>query len=172
MSIKKPQLFFYFFLILGIGAYQFLKPQPMLRKSFSGVNVSQFSSRGVVDRIINLQIDVTRENEITSSVSLPFDFDDSLQYKWILGQGVKLIEGSLLGSTEKGFTKGQPVKIKIKVSGFNSQNNHHIGFEVSGLKNNHRIYAEGLISSQFEKSFENTVQNVERLKAENSGAQK
>ena len=172
MSIKKPQLIIYLIFALSIYFYQSLGPKQMTRKSFSAVNVSQFSSHGVVDRIINLKIEVKNENEITSVISLPFDFEEGLEYKWILGQNVILKEGALTGKSEIGFRKDQTKKIKIKVAGFDSKNNRHIGFEVWGTKNNRRLFAEGLISSQTDKSFEAVVQNVERSKIEKSCAKK
>ena len=170
MSIKKPQLILLVLFAVVFSIYQ-LNKVPSVRRSFaSGINVSQYSSHGIVDRIINLKIETSRNahtdsiSEVAALISLPFDFDGELQYKWTLGQNLILKEGSLTGSTIKSFQKDKPEKIYISVEGFTPDNLRHIGFEIYGMKNNRRIFADGLISSQKEKSFEKTVQRNSGIK--------
>lgn len=182
MSIKKPQLILLSILFLGFGVFQYLKPRTPIRKSFSPDNIliSQFSSLGMRERIINLKIetsnldqkDAVLKTEVVALVSLPFDFDDQLQYKWTLGQDVSLIEGQLKGSTEKGFLKNEPQRLKISVRGYSKENLRHINLEVWGIQSGRRLYADGVISSQKEESFENTVQQVEKIRAKNRGLRK
>ena len=170
MSIKKPQLFLLVLLTAVFSIYQ-LNKGPSVRRSFaSGINVSQYSSHGVVDRIINLKIETSRKansdsiSEVAALISLPFDFDGELHYKWTLGQNVILKEGSLSGTTIKSFQKDKQEQIYISVEGFTPKNLRHIGFEIYGIKNNRRIFADGLISSQKEQSFEKTVQRNSGIK--------
>lgn len=177
MSVKKPQLYFILFLSLSFGLYQFFKAPVMIRKSFAtGINVSEYSSRGVTDRTILLKLDTSdlskNKVDVIAQVSVPFNFNEELRYKWTLGQNVVLKQGVLEGSIGKGLKKDTLEKISIQVQGFNINDRRHIGFEIWGTKNGRRIYADGLISSQKENSFENIVQNVERLKAEKSGIRK
>ncbi len=171
MSIKKPQLILIVFLLIGWSAYKLLQAPDQLRRSFAtGINVSQFSSHGIVDRVINLKISIIHADstndqvEVVAEVALPFDFDGALEYKWILGQGVILKEGQLRGKTNILFTKDSVQKIKLRVNGFSPENLRHIGFEIFGTKNGRRLFAEGLISSQLEKSFEKTVQRNSGIK--------
>jgi hypothetical protein len=181
MSLKKFQFSLLILIPFFAGYFLYLNMNSpkMIRPSFHGINVSEFSSHGIVDRVILLKARTSDVNNLAESetakisvdITLPFDFDDQLQYKWILGQKVFLSEGNLTGSV-KNFKKDTPQSIQISVRGYNSFNNRHIGLEVSGLKNNRRIYSDLLISSQQEKSFENTVKNVERIKSQKSGFRK
>ncbi len=181
MSIKKPQLIFLTIMLIGFGLYQFTKPQTLIRRSFSSQPVvSEYSAHGIIDRLIDLKIetsnlkskDAAMKAEIMASLSLPFNFDDELHYKWTLGQNVILKEGDLEGTVGPGFQKDQVSKIKIIVQGFSAENLRHIGFEVWGKRNDRRLFADGLISSQKENSFEDIVQNVGRLKLKKTGAHK
>ena len=181
MSIKKPQFIFLIFMLLSFGLYKFAQPKTMTRRSFAGqVNVSQFSSHGVVDRLIDLKIktgDLKSEhaNESTNIVahfSVPFDLSEPLHYKWTLGQNVTLTDGVLEGQLTSPPVKDQVEKIAISVKGFSADQLRHIGFEIWGERNGRRIYADGLISSQKENSFEAIVQHVEKMKNQKTGVSK
>lgn len=163
MSIKKPQLFFYLFLIIGFSFYQYTKPAAQKRRSFAGgINISEYSSHGVVDRVISLKIETSEtknsQTDVVAIVTLPFDFENELHYKWTLRQDVVLKEGLLVGTTAKNSKKEIAEKIKISVQGYSPDKLRHIGFEIYGEKNGRRIFADGLISSQKNNSFEKTVQ--------------
>ena len=131
---------------------------------------SKFSSKGVVDRIIQLKINFEKAQlnsekvKISAEVHMPFDFNDKLYFRWKLGQDVILSEGELTGEIN-GLLKNEPKKLLIWVTGFSKENNHHIGFEVYGIKNGKNIYGDTLIASDIENTFENIVQNVEKIKA-------
>ena len=180
MSIKKPQLYFLIFVLVGYALYSLIKPARPIPRSFtSEINVSQYTSRGIVDRIIGLKIKTksvrnigSNLTEVIAFVSMPFDFEGALQYKWTLGQNVQLVEGSLDGTTSPNFRREASKEIKIIVSGYDPKELRHIGFEVWGDKNGRRLYADGLISSQKENSFEDIVQHVEKMKAEKQGIHK
>lgn len=177
MSLKKPQLLFLIFSIFGVFLYSNMKNSSTNPKKFPPqIYVSQYSSRGIVDRSINLKItSVHKRNsttEVVAFVSMPFDFKGKIQYKWTLGQDVHLLEGQLAGDSEADFRRSIPQQIRILVSGYGPENLRHIGFEAWADKNGRRLYAEGLISSQKENSFEDIVQHVEKLKAEKSGIKK
>lgn len=170
MSVKKPQLILLVLFAVVFSIYQLNKVPPVRHSFASGINVSQYSSHGIVDRIINLKIETYQNkqsdsiSEVAALVSLPFDYDGELHYKWTLGQNVILKEGPLSGTTIKSFQKDKPEKIYISVEGFTPENLRHIGFEIYGTKNSRRIFADGLISSQTEKSFEKTVQRNSGIK--------
>ncbi len=178
MSVKKPQLIFLILLAIGFGLVKLTQPKPMVRPSFLGqVNVSQYSSQGIVDRVIQLKLrteNLTKsgETEITANIILPFDLREELHFKWTLGQNVILQEGLLEGISPDGIKKNQIEKIKITVKGYTVDQLRHIGFEVWALHGERRLYADGLISSQQEKSFENIVQHVEKMKAQKLGISK
>lgn len=174
MSIKKIATSFFLILILGTAAYERFSPaQRISRTSFAKpMNISQYSSRGIIDRVLHLDFKLKDSKEVFAIVSMPFDFDGEIQYQWTLGENVTVIEGTLKGSLHAGLKKDFPQQIKITVQGFDKNQSRHIGFEIWGDKNGRRIYADGLISSQQENSFETIVQNVEKIKAEKNGIHK
>lgn len=184
MSIKKPQFLFLIFIAASFVVLQYLPVFFSNEKKHKGFaqpfNVSQYSSRGIVDRVIQLKIETRasanheapEETEVVAFVSLPFNFSGQLQYKWTLGQNVTLVEGSLTGSSSGEFQQDTSQPFKIIVRGYDKTQLRHIGFEIWGDKNGRRIFADGLISSQKENSFEDVVQHVEKMKAEKLGIRK
>lgn len=132
---------------------------------------SKFTGKGVVDRVIKLKLNAEKADtnsekvEISAEFKLAFDFNDQLHYRWKLGQDVILVDGDLNGQVN-GLTGNEPKKLTITVTGFSKETNHQIGFEISGIKNGKNIFADGLIASDMENTFENIVQNVEKIKAE------
>ena len=168
-------------MLLSFSLYKFTQPETMTRRSFAAqVNVSQFSSHGVVDRLIDLKIktgDLKSEHanestNIVAHVSVPFDLNQPLHYKWTLGQSVTLTDGTLEGQMTSPLIKDQIEKIAIAVKGFSADQLRHLGFEIWGERNGRRIYADGLISSQKENSFEDIVQHVEKIKNQKKGFSK
>lgn len=152
---------------VGIITFVYKKPSHTERPQRL---TSMFSSKGVGDRIINLAMhaDEVKTNEesaeVTVDISMPFSFDSSVYYKWKLGEGVSLIEGSQSGQLA-GISHTEPLKLSIKVTGFSKQINHQVGFEIYGLKNGRKIYGDSIIASDKESTFEDIVQNVEKIKA-------
>ncbi|MCC2678913.1 MAG: hypothetical protein K0R29_1489 [Pseudobdellovibrio sp.] len=131
---------------------------------------SVFTSKGVSTRLLKVVLEhekVQTDSEtasVTALVSMPFEFNNNLNFKWKLGEGVKIVEGTELGVIQ-GMRAGQVVEIKIKVNGFSLMQNHHIAFEVNGSLNGRNIHGQALIASDAENTFENIVQNVEHIKA-------
>lgn len=171
MSIKKL-IIFASFTILLLGGYILIKPalpkSSMQFPTFAGGNQSIYSNRGIVDRIVQVDLDyknsINGSQEITAEISLPFDFKGQLEIKWTLGENVVLVSG-LLTDTIAELKAGATQKIKLQVSGFTKFENRHISFEIMGQKNGRVIYGESLLASQLENTFEHIVQNVERIKA-------
>lgn len=132
---------------------------------------SKFTGKGIVDRVIQLKLNADNANsnsekvEITAEFKLAFDFNDQLHYRWKLGQDVMLVDGVLSGQVN-GLTGNESKKLTITVTGFSKETNHQVGFEISGIKNGKNIFADGLIASDMENTFENIVQNVEKIKAD------
>lgn len=169
MPIKKGFIVSVLFLSVAFSWYFYQntrKPQ----KISSSFLQSEFTGKGVVDRTIQLKLNFDKKNlnselvEISAEVRLPFDFNDKLFFRWKLGQDVFLIDGNLNGQVD-GLLKNETKKVIITVTGFSKESNHHIGFEIYGIKNGKNIFADGLIASDLENTFENTVQNVEKIKA-------
>ena len=135
------------------------------------INTSVFSSKGIVTRTINVKLNAEAgENdndnvEVIAVVSVPFNISEKLNYRWKLGEGVTLQNGELSGSVEQ-LVQLSPTVFKINVYGFSKKKNHQIGFEIIGLKNGKKLIGDALIASDFENTFENIVQNVEKLKAD------
>lgn len=131
---------------------------------------SVFSSKGVVNRIIQVKLvhdHVATDAEKTTvraELTMPFDFNNRLNYRWKLGENVILHEGSLTGELNN-LPKGTTDSIQITVSGFSKENNHHIAFEIFGHESRRTISGDSLIASDPESTFEDIVQNVERIKA-------
>lgn len=136
------------------------------------VPTSDFTGYGPVDRIIKLKIsesEVAKDDQqpvlIKAHFSMPFDYDEDLEYKWILSENVHLKEGPITGIVN--HLKGKSAKtVEISVTGFSSTENRQVVFQISGQKNGRRIFADGIISSQKENTFEDIVQHVEKIKSE------
>ena len=132
---------------------------------------SKFTSKGIVDRVIKLKLNAdsassnSEKVEITAEFKIAFDFSDQLHFRWKLGPDIRIVEGDLSGAVN-GLTGNESKKLSITVTGFSKETNHQVGFEISGIKNGKNIFADGVIASDMENTFENIVQNVEKIKAE------
>ena len=139
------------------------RPKPFILQSI-------FTSKGVTTRIIQIELkydQVKTHNEdveIKAYVTMPFSYSAALNYKWKLGEGVSSTEGALTGQLSH-LLKGEPQLITLRVKGFGQESNHQVGFEVIGERAEQKLYGDAMIASDLEDTFENTVQNVERLKA-------
>lgn len=158
---------------LSAGAFLFLKkPHDPLAafKKRPPLLLSSFTTGGTAQKILNVELkyDEVQSNndvaEIKAYVTLPFTYQHSLNYKWKLGEGVEIVDGLVAGQIPELFAQ-QSRLISIKVKGFSKQTNHHIGFEIFGQTQGRGIYGDALIASDLANTFENTVQNVERIKA-------
>ncbi|MGZ3691137.1 MAG: hypothetical protein ACXVAX_06525 [Pseudobdellovibrio sp.] len=142
-------------------------PAPINRPGFLE---SSFTSKGLSNRILNVKItfDEAQKNSevvtVTAHIKTPFDFKSPLNFKWKLGENVTLEEGLLTGAVDE-LLSSEEKTLSIKVKGFSREKNHHIAFEIKGFQNNHQINGDALAASDLESTFENTVQNVERIKA-------
>lgn len=152
---------------VGYGVYVKTSASPR-PKTF--ILQSIFTSKGVTNRIIQVELKYetvkthNEEVEIKALVSMPFSYSSPLNYKWKLSEGVTITDGSLAGQID-GLVKGEPKMITLHVKGFGLESNHQIGFEVMGQRAEQAVYGDAMIASNLEDTFENTVQNVERLKA-------
>ncbi|MEK6628007.1 MAG: hypothetical protein AABY53_05230 [Bdellovibrionota bacterium] len=170
MSIKKWTTTFLLLFSFSLMIYIYYTDNKKPPHSSRTVLQSKFSSKGVANRIIQVRLNSdekqsnTEKVEISAEVSTPFDFTDKLYFKWQLGQDVILVSGELAGEIHS-LLKNEPKKIYLTVTGFSKENNHHVRFEISGTKNGKSIYGDALIASDLENTFENTVQNVEKIKA-------
>lgn len=168
-TIKKGLVVSILLISTGVSVYFFQRPKAFSRPP-SDFLQSKFSSKGVVDRIIQLNINSTQVNlnsekaEISAEISMPFDFNDKLFFRWKLGQDVVLASGEISGEINS-LLKNETKKIMISVTGFSKENNHQIGFEIYGVKNGKKIFGDAMIASDIDSTFENTVQNVEKIKA-------
>lgn len=139
-----------------------LRPQPLQ---------SVFTSKGVSNRILRVHLYSDKVNtnaeevEVKATISMPFDYNGVLNFKWKLGEGVSADNNYLQGQLEN-LRAGEEQSVTLKVKGFSLQENHHVGFEIIGTLNGRRIHGDSLLASDMENTFENTVQNVERIKSE------
>lgn len=172
MSIKKRPLIFIFFggilaLSLFLNYNQKNKYSPM-RPSYVP---SLFASQGANAKTIQVSlksdpIQTDNEiNEITAYVSMPFDYQGEFYYTWTLGEGV-IIESGNLSDKFQNLNSNEAKLLSIFVKGFSKETNHHIKFDIFTVKNNKRLLGGSFIASKPEDTFENVVQNVERIKAE------
>lgn len=165
----------YILILAGVavsaGAYAFwphVTPPPKMT-----MIPSIFASKGMGDKVLQVKMhfdEVKTDAESTSvyaDFTLPFDFEGQLNYRFKLGEGVAVESGELTG-TVNSLKANKAHSIVLKVKGFSKQQNHHVAFEIFGSKNGRKIYGDALLASDLENTFENTVQNVEKIKA--SGA--
>lgn len=131
------------------------------------ISHSQFGYRGVVEKSLDLKFekDFGSTSEITAVVSSGYGYPSELEYNWKLGPGVTLAAGELKGKIS-GLEKNKKMKLKIKVNGLDANQIRHVGFDIIGLNSTQRVYADGVVSSQVENSFEKIVQEVEQHKNE------
>ncbi|MBC7420886.1 MAG: hypothetical protein H7328_09170 [Bdellovibrio sp.] len=173
MPLKIACFIILIFLIISGGIY-FARSKHVTTSPSGFANITQsiYSNRGIVDRIISIQLSSkntdSETQEITAEISMPFDYAETLQYKWNLAENVVIAAGDLSGVVDN-LKASSPTKIKILVKGFVNNESRFISFEAVGQTTSRRIYGESLLASQAEKSFENIVQNVERIKASRNG---
>jgi hypothetical protein len=136
----------------------------------NNILLSTFTPNGVIHREIKIDFaadSVENESETAQvyvKLKMPFDFDADLDYNWKLSEGVSLVEGEIKGQL-KGLKKNESKTITISVKGFSKKINRQIGFEVFGTQNGRKIYGDILMASDKENTFEDIVQNVEKIKA-------
>lgn len=125
------------------------------------------SYMGAIERSIGLKLslDKSKISFIKASISVPYNYNSPLQYKWKLGPNVTLHQGLLSGSIAS-LQKGQTVDVIISIKNFDSDENRFVRFEVFGTDPQKRIFSDGIVSSQQENSFESIVQEVEKNNAE------
>lgn len=134
----------------------------------SNIPISQFTYRGVVEKTIKLKFKVVKSNSSTiqAIAETEYDYNHPVKFEWKLGEGLKLSDGNLTGEIAY-LRKNTPYTFTIKVNGFESVDPRFIRFEVIGTHESRRIYADGIIASQDEKSFEKIVQEIEEYKKYN-----
>lgn len=171
MSIKKYLLFLILPLVIGLTYFRVgHKNSPTYLPMSKNFLRSSFSSKGIANRIINIQLNYNKVEsdsekvEVTANIHMPFDFNGQLHYRWKLSQGVSLLNGPLTGEIS-GLEKNQVKQIYLDVNGFSKSINRQIGFEVFAIKDGKTIYGDALIASDLENTFEDIVQNVEKIKA-------
>jgi len=140
------------------------------KHGMKAVPTSEFGYRGPVQRTIDLKFDLDKGSETTiqAIVSVPYSNQSPHRFEWRLGEGVELIQGDLKGSVlfEQNNKKQ---KIKIVVKGFDEKNiRRFVRFEIFGEQQSRPTFADGIVSSDQENSFEKIVQEVENYKKENS----
>ena len=130
---------------------------------------TEFSYRGLVDRSITVQFNVKKSeiSEIIASVQLPENYSETLKFKWTLGQDIEIQSGELHGSIEN-YEKNKTIVLRILVKGFDSKIKRHLRFEIQGVNQGRPLFADGIISSDKENSFEQVVKEIENYKKENS----
>lgn len=147
------------------------KKKDLQSRGMSPVSTSQYSYMGPVERTIELKLLLNKpkfdsSGTVRAVISLPYDYNSPLQYKWKLGQNVKLQKGYSLTGTIPSIKKDTPVEITISVDQFQATDTRFVRFEVFGTDPNKRIFSDGIVSSHQENAFESIVQEVEKIHAE------
>lgn len=147
------------------------KKKDMQARGMKPASTSQYSYMGPIERTIDLKLLLSKakidsSGTIRAVVSLPYDYNRPLQYKWKLGQNVKLQKGYSLTGTIPSIKKDTPVEITISVDQFQANEARFVRFEVFGTDSNKRIFSDGIVSSHQENAFESIVQEVEKIHAE------
>jgi len=130
-------------------------------------NKSSFSYMGLVERSIKLKFQTHQDDisVITAVIETEFDYNYPINYQWRLGEFLQPENSQELSGQISSLQKNQPVKIKLNVKGFNIDAvARFVRFEAFGTNPKHRIFTDGVVSSQKNNSFENIVQEVELYK--------
>jgi len=161
MSIKYITLLFTISL-LSIGCFE----EKTTENHSLRLHQSQFGYKGAVDRSIGLKFFVRKNtvSEISARVQIPSDYPGTLTYKWMLGEGVKITEGTQTGQVNSENQK--EISISIKVAGFTTPPQKFVRFEIISDNPQRRLFVDGLVSSDQENSFEQIVKEVEEYKKE------
>ena len=147
------------------------KKKDMQSRGMIPATTTQYSYMGPVERTIDLKLLLSKakldsSGIIRAIVSLPYDYNSPLQYKWKLGQNVKLQKGYSLTGSIPSIKKDTPVEITISVDQLQATEARFVRFEVFGTDPNKRIFSDGIVSSHQENAFEAIVQEVEKIHAE------
>ena len=164
MSIK---YIFTFLSLLALSIFTGCFEEKSAEDRGLSLHKSEFSYKGAVERSISLKLTTEKKSisEIKALVQIPSDYSGSLTYKWMLGEGVKITEGLQTGQVT--VDQQKKISLTIKVSGFNESTKRFIRFEIMSNNPQRRLFADGLVSSDQEDSFEQIVKEVEKYK-ENS----
>ena len=168
MFLNKKSLFFILILVACIFTYSKYGVASKSKKPF--VLLSSFTSPSSQKQIqVKLTSTISSGSSpatsVVAAVSLPFDHDGDLKYQWLLTEKVNLKSGKLSG-TLSNFKKQKNYEVPIEVIGFSSTENQQIVFRISGTKNGRKMQSDAIIASKKESTFEDIVQNVERIKAD------
>lgn len=164
------------FVILSVSSGSFFSyyffNKTNTQHAFHAVPQSEFSGYGVIDRVIQLKfMEATASKTetipatIKVAVTLPFDFNQVLHFKWLLTENIKMLSGDVSGDISN-FKAGVPREIEIQVTGFSRLENRQVAFQIAGFKEGRKMFADGIVASLKENTFENIVQNVEKIKTE------
>lgn len=128
---------------------------------------SQLTYTGPVERVLKIQFKVFKNESSTliAEVSSETDYLAPLQFSWKLGEGLELISGETSGQISQ-IKKNNPVQFRLKVKGFNSSQARFARFEIVGLLTERRVFADGVLNSNSENTFEKLVQEIELYKKE------
>lgn len=157
-------------LTIAVAAVVLNGHQPKSRAPKPPMLQSVFTTQGESSRVLRVEItnDVAALHsdtvEVRATLSTPFDIAAPIKYQWKIGENVTVESGERSGELPF-LKKSEPVILVLKVKGFGQASNRHIGLEVTSSYHGRSLFGEALIASDPESTFEDTVQNVERIKA-------
>lgn len=161
----------YFIILISLLSLSSCPEKTDLSKhGMKSIPISEFGYRGPVQRTIDLKFDLDKGSEtmIQAVVSVPYANQIPHRFEWRLGEGVELIQGDLKGTVLFDQSEKKQ-KIKIIIKGFDEKNiRRFVRFEIFGEQQSRPTFADGIVSSDQENSFEKIVQEVENYKKENS----
>lgn len=172
MSLRSILLSIPIFILSLTWTYALYKNSSRPRIYRAPVSISNFTGYGMIERSIKIKLTDDRRSKLDEDpvsihvgIEVPFDFEGPLEYKWLLGENVTLDQGLLQGQLTR-FKANRKQTLQLSVRGFSQKENRHVAFQILGLKDGRKIFADGIIASRPDSTFENTVQNVEQLRAE------
>lgn len=132
--------------------------------------MSGLSYMGMGERSIQLKLKqdsavFNNQTELLAEIEVPAQYIGDIRFKWKLGPDVTLIDGDLAGVI-KADLQNTRFTFKIKIENFKNHDQRFVRFEAVGMTKKQSIYTDGIISSTIDKSFEDTVQKVEKFNAE------
>lgn len=129
-------------------------------------NKSSFSYMGLVERSIQLKLksDINDVSTIYATIETEFDYNYPIQFRWRLGEFVRVKDQKSLVGQIPNLKKNTPVTLELEVLGFDPNFARFVRFEAFGSNPSNKIFADGVLSSQLDKSFESLVKEVELYK--------
>lgn len=130
--------------------------------SKESIHQSEIGYFGPSERTINLTFIKDEKNKtITAEISLPYALSTDLSYNWKPGAGVQILSGPDKGQVSYKEAQSK-IHLTITVENFFTEPERFVRFEIFGKNGTRTIFADGLVASENQKSFEYMINEANK----------